>query len=422
MTESINSAVPLANTVAVLALSACGPADVVTVFDDLEVIRPSVEQVSGAPPPMGEFPEPTVLPIRGYIMAMHTILDATVVGTTAGPYRVRGETVEALELWNDGTSDVSNTGAVRSLAPLAGDLLLAGDNGMFVVSGDELFVPTKADSLDGLDVQSMASTEVDGQQHVWLGTASGIFHLQPQDGALEKWRVAEHDTAPQALWADRETMVAAFEDTLYRVDIAARTAVLEDLDFGMIHRISDDGRANLYLATSRGLFRRDPDGAYTQYTLTDDAGPVVVDDLAFDPVLGTIAVTDIGVVRAAPDDSPVLMFELPQVQTPRRVASDETGVVWVGHEETVSGYLVGESISFEEDIVPIFDTYCMGCHTVDNTQGVPAIAFTDYDVAIQQEGRVKARIVAGDMPPRDAEPLPVDAQELLTRWYSIQGM
>jgi hypothetical protein len=323
-------------------------------------------------------------------------------------------TLSPLAIWGDEPDLPAETGAIRAIGRRTDNLLVAADTGLFHTSGEKLLLSPASAGLAALDIVGLEVEGAGDAEQIWIAAKDGVHQIS--GGALSKLAIEGEDGAPGAVLPALGRVFAAFDDRLYEVDPAAKTAELLPYHFGAIHALARGAKDSLYVGCDQGLFERDPDGSYTQYTLSDDAGaPAPVQGLLFDPKKGVFAITGAGIVVLQPGEAPAGVAGL-SPGTPSSLATiDDRGLVWVGGKKSLTGLPIGGVVGFAEDVSPVLATYCNTCHATGASYA-PVIDFTDYETAVARAGTMIQRIAAGQMPPQSAKAIPAEDVELLLRW------
>lgn len=377
---------------------------------------PEVTVVKGAPADPAMPVEATIFGAKGYVVALDGLGSMPVVGTTVEASTVMGDELAPMEIWGEGPI---LTGRVKAVVRRAGNVLVAADNGVFHTLDDKLVLSPASDTLSALDIQSMHLTSGVADEVIWIVAADALYELK--SGKLLKWSI--EGTTPAAITAVLATddaVYLGFGGQLYILDTKAQKATVVDYDFHAINEIVSGPDGMLHIATSQGLFERKSEGVYTQYTLAEGEAVAEVDDIAFDAKQGSFIVTSTGVSLATGGAVPIGMAHLAEQEGPRLMAFDDIGNLWIGEDQSVHRLPLGSKIGFAEDVRPILEKHCMGCHADPPTiqgENAPAVNFLDYDTATEYGASTVLRISTGQMPPAGkADPVPPTDFEIIKRW------
>jgi hypothetical protein len=399
-------------TGATLALVGCGGGDEGIPVAELHA---TLEVVTGAPSMPGEAPQATALTAADAVSSLGAMGTMLVVGTPAGAFEIAGEALVPMEIWGDEPERPVDTGAVQAIARRTDNLLVAADNGFFHTDGSRLLWSPASAELDELAVVGMAVTGSDESEIVWIAASDGLYQLA--GGNLARWTLDGESGSPTAVLDAGDRLLVAFGDALYEIDTAAAIAWRVPLELGAVHAMALGPGGIAWLATDAGLVARNG-AAYTLHTLSADESGVAVADVALDPKEGLYAATAIGVVVVRADGALDGMVPLEPPAESRRLTTDDAGNVWLGEGTAVTGWTLGTPISFETDVSPVFEQYCMPCHTAPGANEAPPVDFLDHEVAVSYRPQVTQRLATGLMPPASATPLPAESYELILRWYA----
>ena len=406
----------LAVVCALFAGTACGgddPPPGPTPVPVEETLPPEVELVTGAPTMVEDGPEATSYSTLGYVVALDALGTTTVVGTTVEASTVGQDALETLEIVGDGPI---TTGRVQAVLRRNGNVLVAADNGLFHTLESKLVLSPASETLSALDIRSLHLASATTNEQIWIVAADGLYQLE--DDELSKWTIDGTNPADiTALLVSGQEATIAFGGSVYMLDLGEMLATRIDYDFGTINALVVGPGGVLQIATSEGLYERVAENQYVHYTLADGDAVAEVDDLVLDPKQGTFAVTAAGVLLASGGATPTGAAELPEQTAPRVMAFDDIGNLWIGDDETVYGLKLGTPISFELDVRPILEQYCMGCHGTPPAENTPEVSFIDYDTAVEYATAIVLRVGTGQMPPLGSEAVPPEDFELIKRWH-----
>lgn len=342
-----------------------------------------------------------------------------VVGTSTTVYGL-GEVLGTLEessIYSDDPAAPSTTGKVDAIGRRAANLLVVSDSGVFHTSGDKLLHSPASGQLGPLGISSIAADGPETDEHLWLATAKGLYELR--GGVLSKWTVDGESGVPTVVSTGGSLVYVAFGDRLYELDAATGEVMRVPHSFGAIHAIAHGAEGSVYVAAKNGLFEREANGGYVQYTLSDTATPAAAHAVVFDPKKGMFAVTDAGIVLANPGDDLIGITAYPSTlsssPTTALAVADDIGNVWMGAGTHLEGMRIGSTVTFDADVVPVLETYCGSCHVLGAQQS-PLIELLDYETVLSMSSRIIQRVSAGQMPPPAGKPMPAEAFEIILRW------
>jgi len=399
---------------ALLCAAACGGEETAPAPIPVDVLAPpEVQVVSGTPSPPDEDPDGTSYPAFGYVVALGALGSTTVVGTTVEASSVGETDLETIEIWGAGPP---TTGHVRAILRRSSNVLVATETGVFHTLDDKLVLSPASDILSGLDIRSMHLASGTSTEEIWVVAADGLYQLEDEE--LSRWNI--DGTIPLDITdvlVTRQEATIAFGGSLYTVDLNSKRASLVDYDFGNINALLTGPGGVLQLATSQGLYERVSDDEFVQYTLADGSAVAEVHDVVLDPKQGSFAVTSSGVLLASGGAIPIGAATLPESTAPRVLAFDDIGNLWVGDDQTVHAFKLGTPLSFETDIKPILDEYCMSCHGDPPKDNTPGVDFNDYGTSVEYAAAIVLRVGTGQMPPAGSPPVSPENFEMIKRWH-----
>lgn len=406
---SMRRSLILIGSVVAMASGGCGGGHV----GDLPLVV-----VDGAPAIPPYVPGGVSIDVPEELTALGAKGSRLLVGTNATVYGL-GEvvgTLEELSVWSDDPTVPASTGAVHAVGRRSANVLVAADAGIFHTSGEKLLVSPASNQLAALGISGFAAENANGTERLWLTTSSGLYELS--NGSLSAWTVEGESGAPTIVESSGHIVFVAFGEKLYELNLETSEAVLIPHSFGTIHGIAHGAAGTVYIAADRGLFERGADGGYTQYTLSDGPDPVAAYAVVFDPKKGMFGVTAAGIVLAQPGKTPAGITAFPAslpAEAPPMATADDIGNVWIGAGNKLEGLRIGSTLTFDADVVPVFQAYCGSCH-LDGAGNSPIIDMTDYETVVAMSSKIVSRISAGQMPPAASTPMPAEAFEILLRW------
>jgi hypothetical protein len=330
---------------------------------------------------------------------------------------------DAAALWlNDGSlttlsvradaGEADSTGQVHALSARRDNVLLSSDSGLFETWDDELLRSPLNDNLADQPLRALHSSGQGDSEQIWAASDLRVYRIA--GGALTEWTLDDLDGAIRFLAYDGELALIATSQGLYELDPVSSEVEHIDGDFGTLYGLSvgTDGRA--YIASDAGLVARSIDGAYSVYTLRDDAGSEPVTAVYADPSLGVVAATNTGLITLSDDGAgPVGLAAFDASQQVAALSCDDDAYCWLTHDKSLQGWLVGEATSFAQDIQPILENNCTRCH--DDGGSAPTFDLRDYAVAQARATDIMTRLDAQQMPPD--EPLANSDYTIFRRWY-----
>jgi hypothetical protein len=260
---------------------------------------------------------------------------------------------------------------------------------------------------------------------LWFADGNAITHAEKQgtEYAIAALQIEGETAAPTVLLdvsnETGETLLAAFDDRLYEIDLATDTAYPVPIESGTIFAMAPGLAGTSYIASERGLFERWPSRCYKHYTLSDGAASAAF-ALSYSPKDGTFVLLESGIALARPDSELAGQASRDQlgfssIGAGAALANNGAGTVWSMSETAVRGAEIGAATSFTADVKPVLVAYCSPCHA-DGANNAPVVDFPDYEVSSALAGDVVARIASGNMPPA-GEPAPsTDEFQLIQAW------
>ena len=390
-----------------LALAGCADDEPSGRFGELRVVPGAISMPA-------EPVEATTLEANGYISAVAATGSFIVAGTTTGSYYVDATTLSPLSVWSDDPAISPETGAVSLLARHGGSVLVLAAEGVFHSYGDRLVPSPASDELTALALHDI---HADGDD-LWLAAEEGLGLLS-STGDVSWYSISGQQGAPSAVLATDELVFVAFGAAVFEIDRSSNMSYQLPYTTGYVRAIAASADGGVYFAGTEGLFERAAGGDYTHYTMSDGAS-TAVEALAYYPKDGTFALTADGVVLARPGSEPVGVAPIEANESPRSLAADDLGNVWLGDGDSLSGMALGSPISFASDVAPLLETYCGHCHATGEN-GAPAQDYNDYAVTSALAQTIVSRISTNQMPPAGEDPVPADAFDIIQGWY-LSGM
>lgn len=308
------------------------------------------------------------------------------------------------------------TGAVTTLARRGEGLLLWAAEGLFHDADGRLLRSPLSDSLAGEQIRALDSHGSGANEEIWLVNATGL--LVARQGSLLSLDVRFKD-APVRFVAvagvGQGRAVAFAENEAFEVDAAASTVTWAATGLGQVREAtrSDDG--TVFVATEKGLWRRDGMGAWAQLTLTADGqAPAAVSAVASG--LGQLLVASQGKIAKRVGEGFTTFGALNAKA--HGLALDAQGATWVSDGTTLTSLSsAAPAVSFETQVKPFFQAHCMSCHATQ----IPVIALTDYATASAMADLVSKRLRADGtrpMPPPETEVLTSDQYAVVLQWIA----
>ena len=334
-----------------------------------------------------------------------------VAGTEDGVFGVFG--LELLELYvYTVEGEPVETGPVYAMASRENGVMIAAQNGLFhTVDGAVLYSPLSA-ATQGLEIRHLDVAGSGEAEEIWLASTEGVYRVV--SGFLEKIDIPGEDGAPVGVAATTDHALIAYEAAIYEIDLGVWTYRAVNVDAGTVHGTSSSND-KLALATDQGLLVRSESGAYTHYTLSDSSEANAAFGVSFDRDQQPVTLTKEGLVVVQEADTTGLA-NTDALESSTSMAVDIHGHVWFAKDTTLTGYMVGDLVRFEEQVVPAL-AVCNGCH-LTGSGGAPKHDFSNYGEVVALSDSIVQRVSTGNMPPSEVGPLSTEHQETLLLWYT----
>ena len=390
---------------------------------------PELAVVYGAPEVSNTEPESKSYVFEGYATALASLGSFAAIGTSVGVYEpdASGATTLLPIVGNEPDLPLE-TGIVRAMAKVDDGVLVAADGGVFFTQGAGLQRSLAAETLEPLGIQALltrvADDDGDGtvETNLTIRGDQGAYELGPDK--LVTWTVDGETGAPSAIFAQKDRVVLAYGRRVYEIDKASGKAYPLVFDVGHVRAIAcgslacDEGSL-LYFASDAGLVERSPSGHYARYPLAAEGETAVsVEGFALDAGKQRLyAIAGSQLLRVRAGEVPEAVAMIGTTNSPRVLAVDKIGDVWMGTGQTATKFALGTPLSFLTDVKPIMREYCADCHAA-GVLGAPKIDFESYDVVLGLVDRVIKRVAEErSMPPASYnEKLPTDSIAILKEW------
>lgn len=385
----------------IFLLGACGGGVSPGAPADLTLVTASVQYLD--PPGLLE------IPLTSAATQVASDQGVIVVGSAEGVSAVYGLDLVPMSVYAE-QGEPLTTGAVRVLASRVSGVMVAAENGLFhSFNGSLLFSPLSA-AVSELDVAHMAFSGEGEGEAFWFSGTDGLFRVfQSSMMAVD---IVGEDGAPTGLAANGQTLLVAYGERLYEVDLDTWMQWFVTDGAGAVVQIAE--RAGVFtVATSTGMLSRSEDGSYVHYELLEGTTPQGANATLYHSEHGAVGAMTSGIV--APSAAQTGLAELAHDGPIAGLAEDAYGNLWVAAGTALTGVMVGEHVGFEAEVAGILETHCAGCHEA-GISGAPKHDFTNYSVALPLADDIIARISNGTMPP--SGPLPAEEYETLIRWYT----
>lgn len=388
---------------------------------------PALAVFPGAPAPPAQAPASEDHAVEGYASAMAAAAGFAAAGTTTGVYRLDAAGPVLLPLVGDEPDLPTETGAVRAMARYAAGVLVVAENGVFWSDGAALQRSLAEEALKPLGITAMTARTTAGEDggpgETQLALIAGGAAYELGGGRLTAWSVPGESGAPRAIFAQEARVYLSYGQRTYEIDRATKTAYPLPDGVGSVGAIACaslgcEAGSLLYFASDAGLVERGADGAYRRYPLAAAGEPAVpVTAFALDgDNLRLYALAGASLLRVRAGQLPDAVASLDPPTSPRAIAVDGAGDVWVGEGLSARRLTLGTKLSFATDVRPILHEYCAGCHA-QGTQGAPQADFESYAVAAAQIDAILARVEGGTMPPPSyGKKLPAEQIHVLESW------
>lgn len=325
------------------------------------------------------------------------------VATAESVWRVGGDELYVLEyVPEEGSPD--SLGTIVALLERENGILVRTTEGLFENYEWALVFSPLNDAFDAsLDVATLAEVGGATDLSLFVSTPSDVFYLS--DTRFDRLILEDEGLVASALATTSTGALIAGEAGLLDVTIESLEAQVGSTElFGTIASMA--GRDGLVgIASTLGTFFRDGEGAY------HGLGSAPALGTAFDRAGRAIFLLEDSVLRS--DTTQVETFGTWESEaSPTAIGVDEFNHVWTFSGTQLTRWEVGNPLSFEESIAPVFESRCNGCH-LEGTPG-PKHDFSDYGEVFALQDSVLERVALGLMPPGG---LPSDELEMVLLWF-----
>jgi len=330
--------------------------------------------------------------------------DTVWVATETQVLRIGLDSVQPVEYW-------AEDGGPEDMGTIEG--FLKHDDGLFVVSSNGLFEPYEWALVKaplGDLVPTMTSVGINGATEelaYFAGSDEGTHYLD-STGVYSLTLDGEGAT-PLGITSTHEGGLLVTEGSLYDMNLQdALAGVLSTEDMGSFAGFASREGASA-VAYDQGILWRDSSGTFIRLLLEG----IQPDHVSMDSKGRILVASDDRVVRVHETGAEVVTgLEGGMVA----LATDAFDHVWVASGSTLTRLEMGEGVSFETDIAPLFESECNGCH-VAGYPG-PKHDFTQYEEVMALDDAILERVSLGLMPPGGL----VDEQlEKVLLWYQSGG-
>jgi len=336
----------------------------------------------------------------GVLVAHESLInDVIVVGNTPwfygpnGIYRLSLDELIPIEV-NATAGDPRMTGAVIAATQWGAEALFIAEQGFFQTFEGHLITSPLTTELSAITPLDIAGAQ-DGS--LWVGATDGLYHLS--EGTLSHVSYSGADIVSSVANAgkyvvaayDGQTMVLDTEAFVWLTGPAVTLTELHAADT----RVLGASEHGLY------IYEENFDWVYRPTS--------AVSSVDSNPLTGQLyATTNTGVIAFEPDAA------WHEANTFAAVSVGADGNPWIVGATSLEQLVLGEVTSFTEDIAPILDNACAGCHS--DGYSAPLRDFTDYGTVTALFDTMYSRISTGQMPPGGG--LSEDQIQAISDWYA----
>jgi len=338
------------------------------------------------------------------ITAMASLHGVVHVAAGESLYQVSASGLIPVEVYWEG-GEPSSTGKIYAMAARSESLLIAAENGIFHTYQWAVLQSPLSDVFEGKEIRHLASRgEGDGEE-IFVGTEASLFRLTAT--SFEEIIFEEGQAGPSSLVALDEVVLVAYGTTLYELDTEDWSYEVTADGFGTIHHLSGKG-STAVVACSEGLGVRSAEGAYQLYQ-GNPAEPTLA---ALDSAGRPIGLAEDGLFRVS-EGALEGLVSISDSGENAHLAVDAFNNVWVGTSKLLTGWVVGEPLSFAETVGPLFSTKCNFCHL--SGSGGPKHDFSQYEEVMAIQDTIFERVSLRQMPL--GAPLLDEELQMVLDWY-----
>lgn len=325
-----------------------------------------------------------------------------------GVLRVDGDLAVPVEVLA-GEGEPTTTGPVRAIAPWDTSLLVLAAHGLFYTTPEGRLIRSPlsdAPDLDGLDAFDRIAAE--DSDTLWLAGPLTSELTRATSTSLEKVNLGLTAAGVDAIAALPGLVVVASGGTVAQLDTSTwevRSVATEAP--APVRTVVLGGET--WVSTDQALLRRDVDGAWHRLEL----GAAVWALAPAASETGVLAATPTGVVLVRGDEA-TAFAALPDEDVLDAVALDVDGHTIAVTSSSLSRWATGDPVSFADDVAPILEPACNGCHATG--VAAPKRDFSEYGTAASLAETIVERVATGVMPPPPNPGLTSDQLDLLVRW------
>ena len=319
------------------------------------------------------------------VIDMGRVGDEVWVATEFEVLRVGVNSAQPVEVWPE-EGGPAELGTIEGFLTYEGGLFVMSSNGLFEPYEWALVTAPLAEALPKLSVLGRSGASED--LAYFAGTDEGAHYLDST--GVYSLTLDGEKTAPLGFTSTSEGALMVVDGTLYDMNLETGLAgVLPTDDLGSFADLVSRGGTSA-VAYDQGLLWRDSSGTLTRLFL-DDLEPRHV---AMDSLGRIVAAADDRVVRVHETGAEIITGLAGGIVGLEADAFDH---VWVASGSTLTRLEMGEGLSFETDIAPLFESECNGCH-LEGYPG-PKHDFTQYEEVMALDDAILERVSLGLMPP-----------------------
>ncbi len=364
--------------------------------------------------PLADEVETTLTTELGDITALSSLKGAITVGTADGVF-----VASAAEVGTFAQLDVvaiegepERTGTIAGLASRGPSLLAWSEAGLFHEEGGFLLYSPLSAVLHALVITALDVVHAGDEEALWIRTDAGVH--QWSGDTLR--RIEGTGDVDLVIGTDLWHAVVVIDGTAFFTDAMTGTLAPEVSDLGQVQDGACRVDGSVYLATTTGLWGRDPHGQWSQWTFVEAGGSPASARAVTASLDAVYVALEDRVVVVDPEGSRLLASNV----AAETLSEDGAGDVWLPQDGGLLRLKTGLPVSFERDVVPFMEQHCTGCHD-DEASNAPPLALRSYANVAEMAELVKQRLLADGappMPPANNGTLDTSDYAIVMRWIA----
>ena len=289
--------------------------------------------------------------------------------------------------------------------------MVAAEHGLFHSYEQQLLFSPVNEIVENMTINDLSLSGEANNEKLWLAASDGLFLVS--DKSFDQISFGSEQGTPISVASSTSMAVVSFGSAVYELDIAPWAYSIAPSGLGNVVGVEVVDNI-FYLASDRGLIRREANGAYTLFTMSNNGNEPVV-AVGGNDSSGLFALTGAG-LASVNENTATGIAPLTSMPTQPLVAADGYGNAWVANGTQLTNVMVGHSVSFEAKVATILETNCNTCHITG--YDAPVHDFANYDEAVALAETIIQRVSLGQMPPPPMPALSTEDFDTLVSWYA----